>query len=84
MGCWELLHEALALGQAPAGLDQSRLDAQIITSLEDNGPVSGLARDAYSPGMLAGHGGIAYQLLRLHPGSDLPSILTLGYASPAG
>jgi type 2 lantibiotic biosynthesis protein LanM len=83
LGCWELLHEALKLGHAPAGLDQRRLDAQVITSLETNGPVSGLARDAYSPGMMAGQGGIAYQLLRLHPHSDLPSILTLGSAAPS-
>lgn len=76
LGCWELLDDALALGCAPAGLDQAGLDARIITGLEDHGPVSGLARDAYSPGLLAGLGGVAYQLLRLHPGSDLPSVLT--------
>jgi type 2 lantibiotic biosynthesis protein LanM len=79
-GCWELLHEALTLGRGPGGLDQRELNARVITSLEDNGPVSGLARDSYSPGMLPGLGGVAYQLLRLHPDSDLPSILTLGTA----
>jgi type 2 lantibiotic biosynthesis protein LanM len=78
LGCWELLDAALALGHAPAGLGRRELDARIITSLEDNGPVSGLARDAYSPGLLAGLGGIAYQLLRMHPDSGLPSVLTLG------
>ncbi len=54
----------------------------MITSLEDNGPVSGLAANAYSPGLVAGLGGIAYQLLRLHPQSDLPSVLTLDPAGP--
>jgi class II lanthipeptide synthase len=78
LGCWELLDAALALGRGPAGLDQQALNARIITSLEDNGPVSGLARDAYSPGLLAGLGGVAYQLLRMHPDSGLPSVLTLG------
>ncbi len=85
LGCWELLSQALATGQVPdelAGLGQSGLDAMIITSLEDNGPVSGLAANAYSPGLFAGLGGIAYQLLRLHPRSDLPSVLTLDPAGP--
>lgn len=78
LGCWEMLDAALALGRAPAGLGRPELSAQVITSLEDNGPVSGLARDAYSPGLLAGLGGVAYQLLRMHPDSGLPSVLTLG------
>ena len=76
LGCWELLSQGLA------GLDRSGLDAQMITSLEDNGPVSGLAANAYSPGLFAGLGGIAYQLLRLHPHSDLPSVLTLDRVWP--
>ncbi len=76
LGCWEVLDEALALGCAPRGLDRGGLDARIITGLEDNGPVSGLARDAYSPGMLAGLGGVAYQLLRLGADGGLPSVLT--------
>jgi lantibiotic modifying enzyme len=46
-------------------------------SLEANRPVTGLARDAYSPGLMAGHGGMAYQLLRLNQDCDLPSVLTL-------
>lgn len=84
LGCWELLDDALALGRVPAGMDRHGLDARIITSLEDNGPVSGLARDAYSPGLLAGLGGVAYQLLRLHPHSDLPSVLTLDVPANGG
>jgi type 2 lantibiotic biosynthesis protein LanM len=76
-GCWELLVTAAAAGCAPAGLARSSLDAQVIGSLEDNQPVTGLARDAYSPGLMAGQGGMAYQLLRLNPDCDLPSVLTL-------
>lgn len=34
-----------------------------------------MARDAFSPGLMAGAGGVAYQLLRLHPECDLPSVL---------
>lgn len=78
LGCWELLDAVLALGHAPAGLGRPELNARVITSLEDNGPVSGLAREAYSPGLLAGLGGVAYQLLRMHPDSGLPSVLALG------
>jgi type 2 lantibiotic biosynthesis protein LanM len=76
-GCWELLAEAAAAGCGPAGLAQAGLDARVIGSLEANRPVTGLARDAYSPGLMAGHGGMAYQLLRLNQDCDLPSVLTL-------
>jgi lantibiotic modifying enzyme len=37
-----------------------------------------MVRDTFSPGLLSGVGGIAYQLLRAHPQSRLPSMLTLG------
>lgn len=83
LGCWELLSDAHELGLAPDGHGRHELNAQVITSLEDNGPVSGLAKDAYSPGLLAGLGGTAYQLLRMHPDSDLPTALALGAADPA-
>ncbi|WP_460355416.1 type 2 lanthipeptide synthetase LanM family protein [Actinoallomurus acanthiterrae] len=84
LGCWELFDHALTLDRAPADVDRSGLDARVVTSLEDNGPASGLARDAYSPGLLAGRGGMAYQLLRLHPESGLPSVLTLDSAEHDG
>jgi lantibiotic modifying enzyme len=51
------------------------LDAHVIGGLEEFGAISGLARDAFSPGLLPGLGGVAYQLLRMHPASDLPSVL---------
>jgi type 2 lantibiotic biosynthesis protein LanM len=84
LGCWELLDAALAAGHGPAGLDRASLDARVIGSLEDNGAISGLARDAYSPGLFGGLGGVGYQLLRLHPDSDLPSALTLGTGEAPG
>ena len=77
LGCWELLSIALAAGQAPAGLSQADLDARVIGSLEVNRPISGLAKDTYSPGLMAGHGGMAYQLLRMAPDADLPSVLAV-------
>jgi lantibiotic modifying enzyme len=77
-GAWELLERAAALGEAPEGVTGEGLLAAIVTSLEGHGPVCGLMRDAYVPGLLPGFGGVAYQLLRAHPESALPSVLTLG------
>jgi lantibiotic modifying enzyme len=77
VGAWELLDQAIAAGEGPPELTQSQLLESILTSLEDHGPVCGLAREAFVPGLMPGLGGIAYQLLRAHPDSKLPSILTL-------
>lgn len=75
LGCWEVVQEAISAGVGPAGLSRQELDAHVIGGLEEFGAVSGLARDAFSPGLLPGLGGVAYQLLRTHPASDLPSVL---------
>jgi type 2 lantibiotic biosynthesis protein LanM len=75
LGCWELLNSALKLGAAPAGLDSLAVSAYIIGSLEKYGPASGLARAAFCPGLMPGLGGVAYQLLRMGPRSELPSLL---------
>ncbi|GAA3441359.1 type 2 lanthipeptide synthetase LanM family protein [Planomonospora venezuelensis] len=73
LGCWETIEQARAAGVAP--VERELLDARILGSLEVNGPVSGLARDAFAPGLLPGLGGVAYQLLRMHPECALPSVL---------
>lgn len=78
LGAWEVLDRAMALGVGPDGLTRESLMASILTALEQHGPVCGIVRDALMPGLLPGIGGVAYQLLRWHPESDLPSILTLG------
>ena len=44
-------------------------------SVEKHGPVSGLARDAFSPGLIPGLSGMAYPMLRMDPRSELPSVL---------
>ena len=75
LGCWDVVKEALDAGVGPAGLCRRELDAHVIGGLEEFGAISGLARDAFSPGLLPGLGGVAYQLLRMHPASDLPSVL---------
>jgi type 2 lantibiotic biosynthesis protein LanM len=78
LGAWEILDRAIALGEGPEGLARESMMASMLTSIEEHGPVWGIVRKAFSPGLMAGAGGIAYQLLRWHPESDLPSILTLG------
>lgn len=76
LGAWELLHNAITAGEAPEELNASYLLDIILTSLEQHGPSLGMGRNAFTPGLLPGLGGIAYQLLRAHPESELPSILT--------
>jgi type 2 lantibiotic biosynthesis protein LanM len=76
LGAWELLDQAIAIGEAPKELSASYLLDIILTSLEQHGPSVGMGRNAFTPGLLPGLGGIAYQLLRAHPEHDLPSILT--------
>ncbi|HEX6648760.1 MAG TPA: type 2 lanthipeptide synthetase LanM family protein [Pyrinomonadaceae bacterium] len=76
LGAWELLAHAIAAGEAPKELSTSCLLDLILTSLEQHGPSCGMGRNAFTPGLLPGLGGIAYQLLRAHPEHDLPSILT--------
>ncbi|WP_049561836.1 type 2 lanthipeptide synthetase LanM family protein [Nonomuraea sp. SBT364] len=73
LGSWEVIEHARAAGVAP--VDRALLDSHILGSLEANGPVSGLARDAFAPGLLPGLGGVAYQLLHMHPDCELPSVL---------
>ena len=64
-------------GLGPPGLDRDTLIARILGSVERHGAVGGMARDAFTPGLLNGIGGIAYQLLRMHPDCELPSVLVL-------
>lgn len=77
LGCWELLTAAIELGLAPDGLDQNSLDAYVVSSVERHGPISGLARAAFVPGLMPGLSGVAYQLLRLDPRCSLPSVLLI-------
>jgi type 2 lantibiotic biosynthesis protein LanM len=76
LGAWELLDQAIAVGEAPEELSSSYLLDMILSSLEQHGPSCGMRGKAFAPGLLPGLGGVAYQLLRAHPEHDLPSILT--------
>jgi type 2 lantibiotic biosynthesis protein LanM len=75
LGVWEIVTDAMAHDLGPGGLGGHELDAHMIGAVEEFGVVTGMAREACDPGLLPGAGGIAYQLLRLHPGCALPSVL---------
>ncbi|NUR32355.1 MAG: type 2 lantipeptide synthetase LanM [Catenulispora sp.] len=77
LGVWELMDAAFRAGCAPPGVEREPFEAFIVASLEENGAVSGMARDAFSPAMMSGLGGVAYQLLRMGEDSGLPSVLVL-------
>lgn len=71
LGLWELLE---TVGGGPG---RRRADAEILTGIEERGPVGGLAREAFSPGLMPGLGGVVHALLRMHPDHRLPDPLTL-------
>lgn len=75
LSAWELVDRACQLGLGPPGLDREQLAAYVLTSLDEHGPSAGLVRDVFSPAIMSGLGGTAYQLLRMHPDSELPSVL---------
>ncbi|GAA1983975.1 type 2 lanthipeptide synthetase LanM family protein [Catenulispora subtropica] len=77
LGVWELMDAASRTGCAPPGVERESFEAYIVASLEENGAISGMARDVFSPTMMSGLGGVAYQLLRMAEGTDLPSVLVL-------
>jgi type 2 lantibiotic biosynthesis protein LanM len=82
LGVWEVVDRAAQKGLVPPGVSPEGLLAHILSSLEEFSPICGLARDAFSPGLFAGVGGVAYQLLRAHPEHRLPSVMTLEEAAP--
>jgi class II lanthipeptide synthase len=75
LGVWELITSSMVKGLGPRGLDRKVVDAHMVAAVEEFGAVTGVARDTFTPGLLDGAGGIAYQLLRLDPDSELPSVL---------
>ncbi|MBV9823929.1 MAG: type 2 lantipeptide synthetase LanM family protein [Actinobacteria bacterium] len=85
LGCWELLAAAADLGVAPDGLDHDAVTGYPLVSIAEHGPVTGVSRQVFSPGLLPGLAGVAYQLLRMAPGSELGSVLVPERAlDPAG
>ncbi|MFJ9817405.1 type 2 lanthipeptide synthetase LanM family protein [Streptomyces sp. NPDC101151] len=70
LGLWQFL-TAMNLG------DPCDLDGEILTGLEQRGPVGGLAREAFSPSLMSGLSGVVHTLLRMHPSASLPDPLLL-------
>ncbi|MFG2723367.1 type 2 lanthipeptide synthetase LanM family protein [Streptomyces sp. NPDC048416] len=70
LGLWEFL---TSMGHGAA----AGLDGEILTGLEQRGPVGGLAREAFSPSLMSGLAGVLHTLLRMHPDADLPNPLLL-------
>ena len=81
---WELLFEAVALDLDPPDMDLDQVAEHLIASIEQHGVVTGIGDDACTPGMFPGLAGVTYQLLRMHPNSDLPSVLVPRLNPPAG
>lgn len=76
VGAWEFLQRAGAAGAAAQDSTPERLLSMVLTSLEEQGPGCGSTGEAFQPGLLAGQGGVLYQLLKSNPESPLPSFLT--------
>lgn len=77
LSMWELLLRASQL--VPDLLPPQALpgSAVILSSIEQHGIVGGLARDAFTPGLMSGISGSIHQLLRMHPDCDIPSPLLM-------
>jgi lantibiotic modifying enzyme len=70
LGLWQFL-TAMDFG------DSAELDGEILTGLEQRGPVGGLAREAFSPSLMSGLAGVVHTLLRMHRSAALPDPLVL-------
>ncbi|MFD9883317.1 type 2 lanthipeptide synthetase LanM family protein [Streptomyces alboflavus] len=78
LGLWEFLTSLDFDGASDVEFGSaSDLDGEILTGLEQRGPVGGLAREAFSPSLMSGLSGVVHTLLRMHHGAALPNPLLL-------
>jgi len=77
-GAWDLVGNAYVQQALDLPMSTGAFRASLLASLDEHGPTCGVTRDAFLPGLFTGHGGVAYQLLRMHPDCTLPSALMLG------
>jgi len=77
LSSWELLMRASKVD--PTLIPTSDLPgiAIILSSIEEHGIVGGLARDAFTPGLMSGISGSIHQLNRMHPDCLIPSPLLM-------
>lgn len=76
LGLSELLHRLRAL-EGYTGPSAAQADGELLTGIEQRGPVGGLAKEAFTPGLLPGLSGVVHHLLGMHPASRLGSPLLL-------
>ncbi|MGF1428001.1 type 2 lanthipeptide synthetase LanM family protein [Kitasatospora sp. LaBMicrA B282] len=69
-----------ALSRGPAAARAARAEAELLSGIEEHGVIGGLAREAFTPGLLPGLSGVVHALLRMEPGLRLASPLLLGRA----
>ncbi|MFD9978605.1 type 2 lanthipeptide synthetase LanM family protein [Streptomyces sp. NPDC059017] len=81
LGLWELLHHLRGL-KGYEGPSAAQADAELITGIEQRGPVGGLAKEAFAPGLLPGLSGVVHHLLRMHPDARLSLPLLLAHPGP--
>lgn len=77
LSMWELMMRASRLAPDLLSPEAMPGSAVILSSIEEHGIVGGLARDAFTPGLMSGISGSIHQLLRMHPACDLPSPLLM-------
>jgi len=77
LSMWELLMRASKLVPDLFPPEAMPGSAVILSSIEEHGIVGGLARDAFTPGLMSGISGSIHQLLRMHPDCDIPSPLLM-------
>lgn len=77
LSLWELLMRASRFVPDLTPPEALPGSAVILSSIEEHGIVGGLARDAFTPGLMSGISGSIHQLLRMHPQCRLPSPLLM-------
>ncbi|HEX7817311.1 type 2 lanthipeptide synthetase LanM [Dyella sp.] len=77
LSMWELLMRASKVAPDIVAPEIMPGSAIILSSIEEHGIVGGLARDAFTPGLMSGISGSIHQLARMHPECDIPSPLLM-------
>jgi type 2 lantibiotic biosynthesis protein LanM len=77
LSTWELLMRARKIDPDLVPPEELPGIAIILSSIEEHGIVGGLARDAFTPGLMSGISGSIHQLNRMHPECDIPSPLLM-------
>jgi len=77
-GAWDLIGHDTVRREMAMPMTAEAFCAALLASLDRHGPTCGVTRDAFLPALFTGHGGIVYQLLRMHTDCALPSALMLG------